>query len=799
MSTTELLRQSGIDLELERVLRAARRHCRSDLGTRIASARPALDERESVARELDRVSELRQLLDADNAPPLSGICDIHPLCDQIGRDAVLEPEEYVIIGETLRAAHLLQRYFSAVAEIAPLSAEIAANLNDLEDLAAYLLDTFTANGEIADSASETLATLRQREISMRATIRVEMERLATSPTLEPLLQDNYFTVREDRYVLPLKSSFKPQMDGIIYGSSQTGQTVYIEPAEMIQKNNKLKMLRYEIVAEEYRILRELTHQVKLDLQRVRDNLPLLGELDWLQARARFAIEIGATAPQLSEADLVLLGARNPLLMLQGATVISNDIVIDAEYRILIVSGPNSGGKTITLCTVGLCALMVKHGLHLPVAPDSRIPVYPQVLTVMGDLQNIDSHLSTFTGHVRKLSQLLDCTDGQSLVLIDEIAIGTEPGQGAALAMALLESFADLGATGIVTTHYEPLKTLSLRDQRFMNASVGMDPETLKPTFRLEIGSPGESKPLQIAEMIGLDKRIIERAKALLGNSEESLQQALRSLKAREQQLQELAEQQRVALQQAEDERQRLAGERRQIERTAARLIEEECATTMDELRKLAEEIRERTRSVQQEHRPAELQQHRRRVRAIEEHLSQISDQQPAAPALELAALQNGAIVHLSSMGADGRVLDVDHARKRAVVEVGNLRVNARFAELGAPRGIPAPTPRSSKRAKAAPSDSSLLDHARPLTDLPLQTKSNTLDLRGQRADDALEELDRWLDQCLVNGIGVAFVIHGHGTGALKTAVRDYLLRTNRDHRPGGRGEGGDGVTLISLG
>lgn len=793
------------DLEFQRVVDALLALCRTPLGSARAQAMEPLGERAQIVDELRLVTEARRVLDGSPPPPFSGVADVAPACERLEKDSVPEPAEFIAIGRTLRAAALLRGYYMQQSAIAPGCGEIAQELVDLADLADRVLRTFDERGEVADHASDELYRLRRREIALREALRVKMESLASSPELQDVLQDNYFTVRDDRYVLPIKASFKPKFDGILHGSSQTGQTVYIEPAEMIQSNNELKLAQYQIAQEEHRILRELGARVVKHVEPIRQNLAIVARLDHINARALLSQRLDAVAPQISERSLELRRARNPLLVLQGVRVVPNGIEMRPPAFGMVISGPNAGGKTVTLSTVGLCALMVRFGMHIPAAADSELPLFERFLTVMGDLQDIEQSLSTFTGHVRRLTEVLRRANATSLVLIDEIAIGTEPQQGAALATAVLERLADASTMMLVTTHYNRLKTLALLDPRFMNASVSSDPTTLRPTYRLELGGVGQSHPFEIAEDAGLERTIIARARELMGDVDESLQRALAGLDELRNDLTRQLDEQREARRELEQEKKRLAAERAEIRAKAAALIEREAAEVTRQLEGLRETIRTRTAELQRASDIREVQSQRKRVRELEEKLEK------AAPASETPlsrkrmvpeALAVGVEVYVRSFGGVGTLLSTPDAKGRVSVQVGSLKLTVQDDDLFAPEAKADGAAASSEPARAqakrerreAPAASS------ELSPVPLQNAQNSLDLRGFSVDEALQRIDKYLDEQLLDGRPVVYLIHGHGTGALKRAVRDYLRKNEliRTARPGEPGQGGDGVTIVWL-
>ncbi|GMV39670.1 MAG: endonuclease MutS2 [Myxococcales bacterium] len=788
------------DLKWGRLLERLAACCATEEGASFALRTPLLARIEDVRAELGRVGELRALRDTGAIPPFGGILSLGQEMDRAGKEGILTREPLVKIADTLAAASRLWEWFDDREEQAPLCLQVAALLPDLSELAHVLHTTFDGAGQIRDDASPELGDLRRRLVATSSRVRAKLESYVGSLEAEDVLQDSYYTIRDGRYVLPVKSSMKPTFRGIIHGSSQTGATVFVEPEALIPLNNELKLLHDAVEREEHLVLRDRTERVVSRMGDIRWTVRVLASLDHLAARARLAHEMEATAPVVNDQGRTrLLRARNPHLLLKGSDVVPNDVPLHEQWQLLVVTGPNTGGKSVTLSTFGLCTLMTMAGMHIPAAADSEVGLFDQIFTVFGDAHSIEQDLSTFSGHLKLLGEVLDAADDHTLVLMDEIVVGTEPTGGAALAMAVLEALATRGVRGLVTTHYDRLKTMALGDGRFRNGSVGIDLTTMTPTWRLSIGTPGSSSPIEMASKLGMDPRVVERATALIGSQTEELQSALAAL---EREREALAAERAATITERERQRETMReveAERARMKQRGLEIAREMQKDVLRELEKARDVARAAVAALQAEKDPRRIDEARRRIdRAAAAVRAAVDPQAPApnAPtsqalgAEELGRLTEGTRVWVRSLSRAAVVGRVDSARKIEVV-VGRARMTTELENLAWPPDAPAPPQR---RAVQAPLTPVIGD------DAPPRTSEWTVDLRGLRVEEGLEELVRRMDQALLEGRTGLWLIHGHGSGAMKQAVRELCDRSRyvRKWRPGEREDGGDGVTLAWL-
>jgi len=811
-SAAPLRDETLTDLQWARVLERTRTLCLSDAGR--DGEYPFLRDVAAVTAELRLVSEMKAVLTAFGTPPLAGVRHIEAFVCRAAKDGVLEGSELAAVAETARACFLTHHFLRQNDGRAPRLAALAEALPDVAALQERLTATVDAEGNIRDDASPRLQELRQRTADLHARLREQVgEYLHDTETLE-VLQDDYYTMRGDRYVLPVKAAFQGRIPGIVHGSSNTGQTVYIEPEPLIRTNNQLKLCEREVEQELFLIRKDLSARVGRHSAALVDAEVALLRLDSIVARARLSEAMDAAAPVMAaDGPLRLRAARNPILVLQGGDVVPNDIVLDDGFAVLVVTGPNTGGKTVTLNTVGLSVLMAQSGFHVPASPDSRLPVFDDVAVLTGDGQNIRRGLSTFSGHLARLTRILAAAGPRHLVLLDEIVVGTEPSQGSALAAAFLETFATRGATVAVTTHYDRLKTLSYADPRFRNASVGFDGERMRPNFKLQTGLPGSSSPIAVAARLGVDPVIVARARDIAGSAALDLDTVIRDLETERKAIaaeRKRMESARVLLEQSRERHE--AGLQR-VREQSVDLARGACQDILTLTQALQQELAAMQKDIRQERRDKALTEHeaerrRRRVREIEA-AARAATPPPLAPAVPAGPVRQpvtagelvpGLTVYVKSLQRDATVDGPAKDPKRIRVRVGLLALTVALDDLE--RALPSSTPARTERggvqtpSDKAPSFAGALESYDERTPPP-KVADNSCDVRGMSRDEALTVLEKRLDDCATHGQPVLWIVHGHGTGVLKQAIRDYLRQVPyvAHFRAGSRNEGGDGVTL----
>lgn len=764
---------------------------------RVRSVQPAAD-RATIEARLREAAEFLQLLRDGEQPSFDGVRNIATSFEKLAvTGMVLQPLELHAIGATLGAARRLKAFFRRIEErpgtlrTAPLLCSRAARITVLKEAEDSISAAVDETGEVKDSASPELRRLRKLLGRTRDDILDRMGKILRTAESQNIVQEQVITVRDDRYVIPLKPNFRQALTGVVHGHSGSRATLFVEPLDVLEQNNRLAELRMDERDEVDRILRDLTSRLAAYRDALAETFDAVAALDEVQARARFALECGATVPAVSPSgSFRLREAKHPLLVWKRKTspgasdVVSNDVELSEDRRTLIISGPNAGGKTVILKTIGLLALMALSGMPVTAAEGSEVPTFGNIFADIGDEQDLEQDLSTFSSHISRIAEILREAEKDSLVLLDELGTGTDPSEGAALGSAVLMKLLDRGCLTVVTTHHGGLKLFGSRTAGAVNAAMEFDPETLKPTYRFIPGRPGRSYGLDLAKRLGVPDQVIADARSRLGSSEAGLDRLL-------EQLEEDSRRLREERQEAEKER-----------RTAAALTAEAGAAA----RKAAEEMRTARERARQDAREV-LSSLRRKLKEY----SRTAAMTPAEVQSERAAVDDltnklePAEATLFETG-DAGVHDVhphDRVRIPRLNKTGTVlflykdgvEVDAGGVRLRLPRAAVVPFEQQSGGAKGSASASGWKADLQEREGSP-----DRLMLLGMRVDEALEATDRFIDRASMQGFNYVLIVHGLGTGALKAAVTAFL----KGHplvasiRPGEPAEGGAGATVAEL-
>jgi DNA mismatch repair protein MutS2 len=788
------------DLHFADVLAALASRCRTDVGQERARARPFLEGPDAVRAALALVEEARVLLAQGEALPLDGVSDVRGNVDRAAKGALLAPAELHACARTLFACLRTRGVLvPRVAELPGLSA-LAQTLPALEPLAARLETSFEADGSLSERASPGLKEARARVRGLHRAIKARLETLLGEAAFTIHLRESYYSVRNGRYVLPVLAQDRAEVPGIVHNASQTGQTLFVEPQVLVSLGNDLAIAESLVQEEERRVLQELSARVGAQAGALALGVATCAALDEAEAAARLSEALDLAPPLLEAADgpLALVQLRHPLLALRGVKVVPNDVRLTDEVRALIISGPNAGGKTVTLTAVGLAALMLRAGLPVPADAGSRVPLFASVHSAVGDAQDLGQGLSTFSAHLAELKRIGEAAGAGSLVLIDEIAADTDPREGAALAIAFLEELLERGARALVTTHLEELKALTHVDPRFQNARVGFDARRMAPTYRLQLGAAGSSSALELAERMQLPERVVARARAISAGAGGPLSQALAALESERRELHAAQEAANAAAAEAATkakafEAQRLVAEEaaRAAQAEAAREAAEAKVATLQEATQLLAELRAAASVERTEAARAVLasQAKEAQARAEATRVQKAKSAGPAAP----QGLRVGSRVHHLGLGRDVEVLSLEG--DDAVVAAGALKLRVARDVLGGAREAAQPARFGASGQKKAQDARALKAAAAPLEEgLP------RCDVRGLRTDEALREVEGFLDRAFRDGETAALLVHGHGTGALRQGLRAALAASPyvKSQRPGEAYQGGDGVTIVAL-
>ncbi len=761
-------------------------------GRRLAEALAPVADPVLVEIGLEETSQVRALLAEHPSAGIGGAHDVGPAIVRAARGGRLDAAQFAAIAQTIEAAARLRDVLAG--DRRPLLNDLSRSLHPLPGLRSTLERSFDPTGELLDTASPRLGSLRRATRIAYERLRSRLEQLVHSSDIGAALQDPIVTLRNGRYVVPVRADARSRVKGIVHDASGSGQTLFVEPLIAVELGNAWRESQLAEAAEVERILDELSALVGSQAEPLGETLDALARFDLWSAKARLAEEMDAVrAETTTRPEISLKGARHPGLT---GRVVPIDVELGVDFRALVVTGPNTGGKTVTLRTIGLLVLMHQAGLHVPADPGSRLPVLRDVFADIGDEQSVAQSLSTFSSHLRSIVRITAAAGPSTLVLLDELGAGTDPTEGSALAQALLDQFLRAGALVAATTHYAELKVYAHTTPEVSNASVEFDLETLSPTYRLRIGLPGGSQAFAIAERLGLPAPIVADARSRLTEGQQAFEETLASIRAADLAAREALDRAHAAEQRAA-EAQRTADEER---RRARRERDESVAVARADAERLVEDLR------------ADITGARRRleresvtapaldelVERAEERLGRLPAPVPvASPApVEPVAWRVGARARSRTGGWEGRVVALERGGKRATLEVGGMRVTAPVEELvpaGSPPGGAGPSTRARAPEEAASGIGRLrLERARSV--------ASSLDVRGARVEEALEVVERYLEDASLAGLERAVVIHGLGTGALRDAVRGAasVHPLVRDVRAGQRGEGGDGVTVVSF-
>lgn len=787
-------------LELPKVLEllSLRTAC-ADAREEALSLRPAAS-LSHAKRLMEETADAHMLIARFGAPSFGGLSNVRNALARCNAGGILSMGELLGVAGVLHIFRTLKDWRSHSADIPTCLNERFELLYTNRALEDRITSCILSEEEMSDHASPALYDLRRKISGAQNRARDRLEKMVRSSADQKYLQDAVITMRDGRFVVPVKQEHRAQVPGLVHDTSASGATVFVEPMEVVEANNEIRILRAKEQEEIERILAELSAAVGDCGNYIANAYALSVELNVIFAKAQLAYDMDANAPLLSDDGVVELHrARHPLLDRKKAVPI--DLRIGGEFDTLVITGPNTGGKTVSLKTLGLLTLMAECGLMIPAASDSRVSVFDHVLADIGDEQSIEQSLSTFSAHMTNIISLMRSTTDRSLVLLDELGAGTDPVEGAALAVSILERLKLQRAKVAATTHYAEIKEYALRTERVQNASCEFDVQTLSPTYRLLIGLPGKSNAFAIAARLGMDSVVIDRAKAIVPESSSRFEEVIASLEQSRQELEKEQNAARLAKQEAEKLTQS-AGERK-------KKLEEEREKELEKARNEAARIVERTRAkseallaeletIRKEAGKQNAQEMLRRAKAsvksgmnAAEAEANPVQKRPAEDEEYVLprALKVGDSVLLRDLGQKATVTEIPKNADYVFVQAGIVRTKAELANLrllaAQPAPVKAPAPRKARIGEESRA---------------LRNEGSSVDLRGQMVDEALPALDYFLDNAVLCHLQTVTVIHGKGTGALRTAVRGHLRRHPqvKSFRPGMYGEGEDGVTVVEL-
>jgi DNA mismatch repair protein MutS2 len=752
----------------------------------------------ALIRELQReTSEALSLLNLHPGITIGGARDLRPITADARRGMTLDPSRLLQVKDTLVAVRNLVRLMNKVEGEYPALGAIARQLPESMGLVSAITKVISDQGEVLDTASPKLAQIRKDLVVQHNRMKSRMDQMLKKPAIAKFLQEALITQRNGRYVLPLKAEARSALPGIVHDQSASGATIYVEPQSMVEANNLYRKLELDERDEIQRILSDLTLVVAEFAPVLDEMVETLTRLDLALARGRYADAINAVEPTVHPFPknptkghpgviLRLFGARHPLL--DPASVVPIDIALDENTYALIITGPNTGGKTVTLKTVGLLVLMAQTGLHIPAAGGSELSLFANVYADIGDEQSLEQSLSTFSGHITNIIKILKHADRRSLIILDELGAGTDPQEGAALARSLMSNLLERGITTLVTTHHPDLKAYAHSTPGVVNASVEFDLESLKPTFHLTVGLPGRSNALAIASRLGLPEEIVQSARGTLDPADLQVDDLLDDIHRQRRLAEEARRAADNARQEAEGLRVKLADRIEEIEEERISTLEDARRKNRSAVRKLQDDLRaikkELEKGSEQSEQIQELDQKADRVaeeisQSVPRARSKLDLPRPSGP------IREGDQVYLRSLGKKGKVLSV--SGDDVEIQVGVIRVKAQKADL-------------EHSTDPGPPEVEVRQNTGVRTPREIESPGTELDLRGQQVDEALENLGYYLDKAFLAGLPYARIIHGMGTGKLRGAVRKTLRKHPqvKSFESGQENEGGDGVTVVSF-
>jgi DNA mismatch repair protein MutS2 len=752
----------------------------------LAAALCPLQDYELITRLLRQTAEARGLLDSEGGFSVGGVLDVRDKVKIAALEGILDAVSLVEIQQTLAGLHELRRYLKGFAAEFPLLWEIAGGIAELRQIEKDIGDCLDPGGEVLDTASPALADIRRQLRETRSQILERLEDIVRSTRGQRLLQEDLVTEREGRYVLLVRTEFRHEMKGIVHDISNTGATVFMEPTATVGLGNAIRELVIEERREIERILRLLSAEVGAHAEDISRGVELAAGLDLLLAKARYARRIRAVEPEIIAPDaapapycLQLVQARHPLL---GDNAVPFSIEIGRDYSVLVITGPNTGGKTVTLKTIGLLSLMAQAGLPIPAAAESRLPIFDGVFADIGDEQSIEQTLSTFSWHMGNVVRVIKGATPRSLVLLDELGTSTDPAEGSALARAVLRYFRARGTLTVATTHYSDLKAFAHATEGLENASLEFDPKTLTPTYRLSVGIPGGSNAIATAARLGIPAEIIDDARGMLTGGSQEFEDLLANLMAEKQKITAL---QRDLQAERDDYARRsavLTDEQQRVKAETRRAVQEARDAVIRDAAELHRDIRQAAVDLRKEKSAARMDEARRALERVREQLDTPAWHPVAeteTPVEEDTTIRVGDTVRVREAGLVATVLLVLAETGEVEIQAGRTRmrlgldsvVKAAATAAGAAPGIIQPVARSIERQ---------------------------LDLRGKRADEVEAALDVYLNDASRSSYQEVRIVHGFGTGTVRNIVRDFLARHPlvKSFRPGERDEGGDGATVV---
>lgn len=785
-----IVQKSQKSLEYDKVLAELAKYAKTEQSRKLCLDLTPFVKTEDIQAQITLTSEAKDVLDLARDIPIEKIENFKKLRE---RNEYFSEEELVLIAKSMRTSRLVRNFLK---ENLPFDAKMQVLANDLysnKDFEDKILDTFDDNMTVKQNVNPELSGLYSSLKDTESNLKKKVQELMNSAEFQKHLQDNIYTLRDDRIVFQVKASSKSKVGGIVHDVSATNKTFYIEPAQIVPINNKIREVKSKIYAEIIRILTMLSNEVRKEFDFLLKTEELLAQIDFHFAKARYAVKTQAIEPNLATQKYVKIDLmRHPLLIGRVEKIVENDFEIGEGYKSIIITGSNTGGKTVTLKTVGLFILMAKSGMFLPCA-EAHIYPFEKVLADIGDEQSILQSLSTFSSHMKNIIDILENTDSETFILIDEMCAGTDPQEGAVLAEIILKEFAKRQALSIITTHYGELKTLEYTDPYFKNASVEFDTESLSPTYKLIIGIPGLSNAISIASNLGLPENLVWQAKELMITQRDTSSIVVERLQDTQQRLDSNLKEAETLSAEADELKKKYEQElslHKKEKKKSLKIIKDrfegQLEDAKDQIKEILTELRkEKSEKIARRsyERLAQLEQ------GFRAEMHEIEDAEQYIE-LDWSKVQVNDKVMIKDLNQQVVVLSLPDKNDSLYIQMGLIKTKVKKNKLAVYNSQLAKKTNLPLAALRKDSSFSLKRH----------DVSNTLDLRGERVEDALDKLEAYLDKASLANLSPVYIIHGHGTGALKSAVRDFISTSPyvAKYRPGEDTEGGDGVSVIDI-
>ncbi len=783
-------------LEYDKIIAKLAEQAGSEMAKRIISELRPFREAPVIRELLTETTEAVTLIVHKGSLPLSGFYDIENSLYLAKKGGTLTMKELLQVQYNMSLARRVTTFLKGDLPPLPMIESIGEVLAVHKGLEEEIQRCILSEDEMADNASPELRSIRKAISRQGDALKARMNQILNAADNKSILQDSIVTMRDGRYVIPVKQEHRAKVPGIVHDQSATGATLFIEPQAIVNLNNELRELELQEKAEMERILAELSSRVAERHRDLLNNQKLLIQLDVIMAKGKLSMEQHGEEPAIVTGDeLILKEARHPLI--DPKKVVPIDVSLGGEYNTLVITGPNTGGKTVTLKTVGLLSMMAQTGLHVPAASGSQIPVWQDIFADIGDEQSIEQSLSTFSSHMTNIVDIEERAGSGSLVLVDELGAGTDPTEGAALAIAILESLYAKGARTIATTHYTELKKYAVSRDGVENASMEFDVETLSPTYRLTIGIPGKSNAFEISQKLGLSSEIIEKSRQLLDGGDIRFEEVISALEADKKAAEEERDEAIMLNVAMKKQKEELDKKQQRLEEQKTKILNE----AKEKARRMVREAQEVSKEVQEELRTLnKLESMGERNRKFEENRKRIKDaagkyretiirevnDNPVAP----EDLKLGDRVKVLSLGQKGEIVGLPDDKGELAIQVGILKAKIKVDDIMLIEGGPLDTNRSKKVRKRYGS----------MYRAKSQNVSASIDVRGENLDDAIMDVDKYLDDAIMAGLPEVTIIHGRGEGILKKGLQD-MMRTHKHiskFRKGTFDEGGDGVTIATL-